>query len=163
MIKPDQCRAAIVAAIPAFAREPQRLRIWVDQGRLVSRRSAALGFEWRYRLRIFVTDHDGSPDTIMVPLLLWMRDAQPELLLDFAKGDGIRFEADILDSKRWDVLIELDLSEAVTVIPREGGGWDVTHIAEPSPDDPLLAGAVADVPLRDLWVGDAHLLPKDGA
>ncbi len=35
----------------------------------------------------------------------------------------------------------------------------MVHLAEPSPLDPLLTGAVPDVSLREIWIGGEKLLP----
>lgn len=152
MIKPDSLRAALTAAIADLERDPDRLAIFVDKGRLVSRLTPGLGFEWRYTIRLEFHDFTGSPDTIAVPLLLWLREHQPERFLEFAREDSaIGFAADIIDSTTWDVAIAFELSEAVELVAGsdEAGkpGWTVTHLAEPSVTDLLLDGADAAVGL----------------
>lgn len=162
MEKPAQLRAALVAANPGFATDPDKLKIWVDKGRLVSRRTRALGFEYRYTLRLLVEDFTRGPDAIMVPLVLWLREHQPDLFLRFAQeDDAVQFAADILDAGAWDIAVTFELTEAVRVTARpDGSGWDVEHLPEPSPDDPLLPGALIDVPLGELWLGGDVLLPR---
>jgi hypothetical protein len=157
--KLDACRAAIVAANPSFAQDPDRLMIWADKGKVVTRLTGSLGYEWRYRANILLEGLTASPDAIMVPLLLWLREAQPDLLLNFQRGDdAVRFEAHILDATSWDVKIDFDLSEAVTLAPREGGGWDITHLPEPPIGDMLLEGA-GTVPLGEIWLGAERIIP----
>lgn len=159
MNKLEACRAAIVAANPDFARNPDRLLIWADKGRVATRRTTGLGYEWRYRANLLCEALTASPDAILVPLLLWLRDAQPEMLLAFDKGDeAVKFEAHILDLKSWDLKLEFELSEAVVLAPRQSGGWDVTHLAEPSADDSFITGE-ASVPLGEIWLGGERLLP----
>lgn len=161
MNKPDSLRAALVAANPDFAIDADRLKVWIDDGRVVARRTRALGFEYRYQLQILAEACTSGPDALMVPILLWLREHQPDLLLRFQKDEGaIRFAADILDDSSWTIAIVLELSEAVTVTARaDGSGWDVAHLPEPSPDDPLLAGARQDVPLAELAAGGRRVLP----
>lgn len=164
MIKPDSLRTALVAALPEFSRDPQRLRIFIDKGRLVSRLTPddhlnALGYEWRYRIRIELHDLTSSPDAIAVPLLLWLRQHQPERLLEFAREDtALGFAADIIDATTWDVVFDFELNEAVSLVPREGGGWDVTHLDEPVLDELAPLGAAA-VPLTAIWLGDQQIVP----
>ena len=167
MDKIASLRAALVAANPEFAKEPDRLKVFVDQGRLVSRRTAKFGFQYRYTVRLFFEAFTHGPDQIMVPLLLWLRVHQPDLLLRYATEDeNIRFAADILDEKSWDVAITFELQETVTVAPRpDGSGWDIVHLPEPSPDDPLLHPGLetADGPvlLEQLFFGGNRILPRD--
>lgn len=160
MDKLTSCRAAIVAENPEFERNPDRLLIWADKGTIATRRTAQLGYEWRYRVNILCEALTGSPDAIMVPLLLWLRNAQPDLLLNFERGnEAVKFEAHILDESSWDVKIEFDLTEAVVLAPKVGGGWDITHLPEPSPDEQLLDGA-GSAQLGELWLADDRVLSR---
>lgn len=159
MNKLEAVREAIVAANPDLATNPDRFKIWADKGRLVSRRTSGLGFEWRFRANLLFEGLAGSPDDIAVPLLLWLRSAQPELLLNFEKGDqAIVFEAHILNAHSWDLLIQFDLSEGVTVTPKEDGGWNMVHLGEPPVEDPVLPGA-AGATLAQIWAAGEQLLP----
>lgn len=160
MDKLTACRAAIVAANPEFETDPARFLIWADKGRIATRRTTGLGYEWRYRVNLLFEALTGSPDAVMIPLLLWLRDAQPDILLAFQSGnEAVTFEAHILDQASWDLKLEFDLSEAVVLVPRAGGGWDAVHLAEPSPDDPVLDGA-GPAQLGEIWLGDELLLSR---
>jgi len=150
--KPASLRAALAAAIPELAANPDRLAVFIDKGRLVSRLTPGLGFEWRYTIRLEFHDFTGSPDAIAVPLLLWLRANQPERFLEFQREDtALGFAADIIDSNTWDLAWAFELSEAVSVTPAQDGagnsGWTVTHLPEPSVADLLLDGADASVGL----------------
>lgn len=159
MIKPNALRAALVAALPEFQTDADRLAIFVDKGRLISRLTPGLGYEYRYRLRIFVEAFTGSPDAIMVPLLLWLRLNQPDLFLRFGREDDtLIFEADILDQSSWDIAISFELTEAVQLIARpDGSGWDITHLPEPQPDDVSLTEGITL--LDTIWWRDKRILP----
>lgn len=161
MEKLGQLRAVLTAAIPDLATNPDRLKLFADAGRLVSRRSRSLGYEWRYAARLFIESFTGSADAIMVPLLIWARTHQPDLLMRYAsEDDAIRFAADILDDASADVAITFELTEAVVLAPRQdGSGWDVTRLAEPSPDDQLLDPALAGVPLAEIYLGGVRIVP----
>lgn len=159
MIKPASLRTALVAALPEFQADPDRLSIFVDKGRIVSRLTPGLAYEYRYRLRMFVEAFTASPDSVMVPLLLWLRVNQPELFLRFGRDDDtLIFEADILDQGSWDIAISFDLTEAVQLTARiDGSGWDITHLPEPQPIDESLTESV--VTLESIWWNDERLLP----
>ena len=132
MLKPDSLRAALTAAVPDLRNDPDRLRMFIDKGNLIATAAPALAFEYRYRLQLLILEFAGHPDQIMVPLISWVAVHQNELLANpDRRRDGISFEAELLDSKRVDLAIELALTERVTVRPAAGGGQDVIHHPEP--------------------------------
>lgn len=133
MIKPESLRAALVAAVPHLRQNPERLLIFADEGSVAATFAPGLSFEWRYTLNLIVTDFASHPDAIMVPLLAWVRDNQPELLANPARQGDIAFEADIIDSDKLDLSIKLKLTERVGVHARaDGSGVDVEHYPEPA-------------------------------
>lgn len=144
MRKPDSLRTAIVAAVPELARDAQALKIWFDKGKLAAIAGAGpRGWEYRYQLSLFMMDYAGDPDLVFNAVLDWVQIEQPELLLDPKRPDDpIRFQAEILDDMKVDLLIELDLTEAVQAFAVDGG-YELRHLAEPLLDDdtPLVAGA----------------------
>lgn len=162
MLKPASLRAALTASLPEYQVEPDKLVLFIDKGRLVSRATAGLGYEWRYTLRLEFHDCTSAPDAIAVPLLLWLREHQPERLLEFAREDtALGFAADIIDDKTWDLAWTFELAEAVTLAPRLGGGWDVTHVAEPVLDDAIWEGGIsAGTVVGEIWLGDQLLVPR---
>jgi hypothetical protein len=92
---------------------------------------------------------------------------QPELLLNHEKGDqAVTFEVDVLDDNLVDLLFELEVTETVRVIPRDGGGFDATHEAEPPIENLLdgeaLEGAPARPPLTQVYVGNNLILDAGG-
>ncbi len=150
-------RSALVAALPEFNTDPDRLVIFVDKGRLVSRLTPALGYEWRYGVRLEFHEFTRSPDDIAVPLLLWLRQYQPDRLLDFARADtALGFAADIIDDKSWDIVFAFELTEAVAVTLLPAGGWDIQPLPEPpiAGTDPI-AGIDGEIPLQQL-IANAH-------
>ena len=158
-------KQALLAALPELQASPDRLGVFVDKGRLVPRYGPSLAWEYRYQTRLWLESFQGSADRVMLPLLMWLRTNQPDLVLSFANDDNrIAFVADILSEDATDILIEFDLTEAVAVTPRaDGSGWDLEHLPEPSPDDMLLDGAVAEVPLAEIWIGNERVIPLPDA
>ena len=163
MKKPASLRAALVAALPEYQRDPDKLVLFIDKGRLVSRASPGLGYEWRYTIRLEFHDCTSSPDAIAVPLLLWLREHQPERLLDFAREDSaLGFAADIVDETTWDLAWTFELSEAVALTPIGAAGWTVTHLPEPRLDDATMVDDAlpADTLVGDIWLGDQLLASR---
>jgi hypothetical protein len=80
MIKPASLRAAIVAAVPDLAANPDKLQVFVDAGNLVATNTKTLSFEYRYTINLILLDFAGDEDTIMMALLIWVRRHQSDLL-----------------------------------------------------------------------------------
>ena len=131
MEKIDTLRAVLTEAIPELKREPERLRMWVEDGAGSSRQTGTLAFGFTYRLNILLVEMSTDIALIALPIFRWLRVNQPDLL---APGkEGFSFDADVLDNRACDIVIQIDLTENVTVAPREGGGWSLDYLSEPDP------------------------------
>lgn len=141
MKKPASLRAALVAALPQLATDPDKLLVFIDAGSLHASYAPGLSYEYAYTLNLVITDYAGDPDAVMVPLLMWVRINQAELM-DNAdqRQSGISFEADILDNASCDLSIKLALTERVIVKDTGGGVLSITHADEPQPEARLTAG-----------------------
>ena len=163
MQKPALLRDHLTARLPELARDPERLKMWLDNGSIRSTQTASLGFQWSYKLNIVVTDWTDHPSIIMVLIVEWLRRHQPDLVASTA-APGFVFEADIIDDKTIDLSIDLDLTEVVAVTRREDGGFDMQHVEEPLtmfPDDlPIEETAPT---LTELWLGDERVIPAPAA
>lgn len=134
MNKPNSLRAHLLATVPALEHNPDRLLVFIDDGSVHCRSSQTFSWEYSYTLQVILTDFAGHPDTVMLPLLGWLSVHQSELLANHAKsGEGIAFEADIIDADKVDLGIKLQLTERV-VIGKDGQGeTTITHPPEPQP------------------------------
>jgi len=137
MQKAQSLRAAIVAAVPEFRTNPDRLTIWVENGVGESRMTKTLAFGFTYRLNVLLVECTTDIALIALAVFQWLRVNQPALMVPGAKGFG--FEADILDNSSADIQLQLDLTEQITVQPVDGGGYDLAYLEEPDPlfDDAL--------------------------
>lgn len=132
MNKPDSLRAHLLAHVPALENDPERLLIFIDNGTVHCTAARGLSFEYAYQLQMIFTDFAGHPDTVMVPLLEWLRMNQSELLTNLDKAaEGIKFEVEVLDSSKVDMSLTLALTERVIVKRQTDGSHQVTHPAEP--------------------------------
>lgn len=128
---------------------PDRLLIFIDQGRIRSTAAPGLSFEYSYTLNLILTDFAGHPDAIAIPLLAWLLVNQSELLTNLEKGkDAIQFEVDVLDQNSVDMSITLPLTERVIVKRQEDGSLEITH-----PDEPQLEETFS---LDSLSIGTAN-------
>ncbi|MBI2306094.1 MAG: phage tail protein [Rhodocyclales bacterium] len=136
MRKPIELRAWLTERVPHLRKHPDKLHVFIDKGSVATKRGAGLGFEYRYTLQIVVTDYADPPDTLTVPLLVWISTHQPDLIDNTDRRDrAIGIDAEIIDHKSADIGITLELSERVLVKPVEGGGYECEHLAEPEMPD----------------------------
>ncbi|EKF2709667.1 phage tail protein, partial [Escherichia coli] len=80
MLKPDSLRRALTDAVTVLKTNPDMLRIFVDNGSIASTLATSLSFEKRYTLNVIVTDFTGDFDLLIVPVLAWLRENQPDIM-----------------------------------------------------------------------------------
>lgn len=133
MYKPANLRTFLTTAIPELARDPDRLSIYIENGGVQTTMAPGLSWEYSYTLEIFLTDFAGDPDTVMAPLIDWIRTNQPDAMANANQAErAIQFEADILNNDTVDLSIRLALTERAICQPRaDAAGYDVTHPPEP--------------------------------
>jgi len=142
MRKPSSLRAALEAALPSLASDPDKLLVYANKGRLVCTGVPGASFEYRYELELILTDCALDPDTIMVPVLTWLATEQPDALANYdASEKGIEFEADILSNDTWDLSLKLPITEAVVATLQADGSTAITNPLEP-PFDPEWQGVI---------------------
>ncbi len=135
MLKPASLRAALECALPELAANPDRLIIYIDEGRIHSRYGDSLSFEYRYRLNVVMLDYAHHASAAIVPLLAWLRVHQPEIGLNPDLADqAVTFEAEILNHSSMDFALRLQLSERVIVTQDPATGeTHARHVGEPDP------------------------------
>lgn len=167
MRKADSLRAHLAQWHPALARDPERLRMWIETGKVRSINGAdgagARHFAWDYTLTVLVTEFTGNPSEFAATINEWCAGQAPELL---QQESGYAFEADILDAATFDVQFALPLSEPVLVTPRAGGGWTIEHPAEPAPlfpDDEPGGGLLQEIwhDRAEEFGGDERIVPPE--
>ncbi|MFK3934791.1 phage tail protein [Pantoea agglomerans] len=134
MNKPQSLRSALNKSVPYVADNPDRLHLFVDSGQLVATSAASLSWEYRYTLNVVITDFTGDQNLLMAPVLLWLRENQPDTLQNSeAREKLFSFEVDILANDRCDISMDLKLTERVIATVENGKA----HIeAVPEPDAP---------------------------
>ena len=135
MEKPKQIREVLTRCVPHLKTNPDKLHLFIAPGNVESTGARSLSFEWQYPLSIGVIDFAGHPDQLVVPLLAWLRQHQPELFTNPDKRENaIKVESELLAGDLYDLLITIPLTERVIVTQTEEGiGWQ--HVPEP-PEDP---------------------------
>lgn len=135
MIKPASLRAAIAAAVPDLAANPDKFHVFADAGALAAVGTGSLSFEYRYTLNLILTDFADDADLVMIALLGWVHRNQPDLLNNpTTRSSAITFEVDHLNNATCDLSIKLPLSESVRVTTGADGKPVITHKQEPVPE-----------------------------
>lgn len=133
MLKPNQLRRALTDSVPLLQRNPDSLNMFIDAGRLASTLASSLSFEYQYQLNLVITDYGDDIDLVMVPVLAWLRENQPDIMATEEKRrTGFTFKADIISDTLCDISIDLQLTERV-LVKQEGGAMHVTHLNENPP------------------------------
>ena len=153
MRKPDSLRRLLIQTVPQLAANPETLALYVDQGKVAARTGASLSFEYRYKLNLVAQDFAGDRNALIVPLLAWIAQVQPDLL-DRPDGEPFTFECELLDADTSDISITLDLTERVSVQTRAEGGYEVVHLDDPTPADLDRFEGVCGVTLWQLLLRD---------
>lgn len=132
MNKPESLRTHLLSTIGELKHNPDRLLIFIDNGKIRCTAAASLSFEYSFDLQVILTDFAGHPDSVMLPVLGWLKVNQADLLENLNKSaEGIQFEADILDNSKVDLSLTLSLTERVIVRTDAGGNTTIRHPGEP--------------------------------
>lgn len=139
MLKPHSLRAHLTAATPELRDNPDKLSVFITNGRIVAAGAASISFVYRYTLKLVVLDYSSHANAIFVPLLAYLRTQQIEIFENTDLRDrSIRFEAEYLNKETMDLSIEVDLTERVIVAPGTDPTspettlrYEVRHAAEP--------------------------------
>jgi hypothetical protein len=135
MNKPERFRVALLAAMPDLANDPQRLSIFVEKGKLVANGTESMDWQYSYQLTAILQDFAGDMDALAKVMIAWVAVEQPDMLKNPMQAErGIRFECELMTSELADIVIEIDLTEAVYA----GNEGSFEHTPEP-PADPTSA------------------------
>lgn len=137
MYKPKSLRKALTDAVPDLARNPEMMRIFIDNGKLASTLAASLSFENQYTLNVVVTDFTGDIELLLVPINAWLRIHQADIMTtDEGRKKGFTYFADINNGDSIDISISLMLIER-TIVKELGHELHVEQAPEPQPPEPV--------------------------
>ena len=132
MKKAAELREHLLASVPWLKKNPDKLFMFIEGGRVGARRSNSLSFTYSYDLKVLLIDCPVAFDLITVPLLAWLSVNQPERLHHPDKtGQVFDFVAEVIDKKTTDLELTLQLTENVLVEKIEEG-HTIRHLAEPA-------------------------------
>ena len=97
MRKPLELRQHLEAALPALRHAPDKLKLFVEAGRILTSGTDKLAWMYAYTVQLQFLDWGEHPDTVIAPLLIWLRQHQFDVV-DNKDKKGIRFNAEFLDA-----------------------------------------------------------------
>ncbi len=116
MLKPNLLREMLVKFAPHFKQNPDLLEVYVTSGHIQSTGTESVSYLNEYEINVFVMDFAGELDHLILAVLTWAKKHQPDLLFNPDKRKaGIRFDADILDTDKIDVLFTIKATERVVI------------------------------------------------
>ena len=119
-------------SVPFFAANPDKLQLFTDGGQIISTGAKSFSHEYRYTLNLIVTDYAEDIATLTVPLLAYLRNAQPELFENPARReDALKFEMDYNNNLTADISIEIKLTERVVAKETKDGEIRIDYAPEP--------------------------------
>ncbi len=163
MKKPGLLRAALTALYPEFARNPDKLAMWVENGSVRATANGQRGFAWEYQLTVVAEDFTGAAEGLFFTVVDWLRTQQPDVTQPNAPG--FPFEVDVIDDRTFDVKMILPLREVVTATAAAGGAWQLEVQPEPVlfPDEALIAPGITSIWTRGNGSAPVQIAPDLGA
>ncbi|MFM1155473.1 phage tail protein [Yersinia enterocolitica] len=132
MLKPKLLRQALTDSLQLFQTNPERLKMFVDGGRIVSTLAPSLSFENQYTLTLFIEDFPSDVDYLFVPILAWLREHQPDIMATEEKRrTGFIHKVDVVSDVLSDIRIDLQLTERA-IVKEVDGALHVNHALEPT-------------------------------
>jgi hypothetical protein len=132
MLKPKLLRQALTDSLQLFQTNPERLKMFVDGGRIVSTLAPSLSFENQYTLTLFIEDFPDDVDYLFVPILAWLREHQPDIMATEEKRrTGFIHKVDVMSDVLSDIRIDLQLTERA-IVKEVDGALHVDHALEPT-------------------------------
>lgn len=80
MLKTDSLREAMTRSCRWCQANPEKFTIFVESGNIETTGETP-SFVYRYQMVMFVMDYAGELDDLTLPLLAWLSENQPQLLL----------------------------------------------------------------------------------
>lgn len=111
MLKTNSLRESMLHGCRWCQANPEKFTIFVESGNIETTGETP-SFVYRYQMVMFVMDYAGELDDLTLPLLAWLSENQPQLLLNPERNQDIKFSAVINDDDSADLLFTLPLRGA---------------------------------------------------
>ncbi len=132
MKKAELLRDALTASNQWCKANPEQFTVWVEKGHIEIQATGESSFMYLYPIQVLAMDFPGQLDDLMLPLLAWVWENQPDLLLNPDSNKKIEFDADIVSDTIADILLKVPVWERV-MVTIENGKPVAQHLAEDKP------------------------------
>lgn len=158
MKKPNQLRAVLEKSYPDFVANPDRLQLFVDNGRIIATGGNSLSFEYRYTLDIIATDFADDLARLIVPIEAYLKANQPELFENpQRREEAFKFEVDYNNNNTLDVAFKIQLTERVVAKQGENNELHLHYATEPQYEaDQAITQWQIYLQKQSLFEGEAH-------
>jgi len=111
---------------------PELFIVWVEKGHIQIEATGEASFMYHYTIQVLAVDFPGQIDDLMLPLLAWAWQQQPDLLLNPDNNRKVEFDADIVNDDVADILFKVPAWERV-IVEIVDGKPVAKHLAESRP------------------------------
>ncbi|EMK0304278.1 TPA: phage tail protein [Klebsiella quasipneumoniae subsp. similipneumoniae] len=111
---------------------PELFIVWVEKGHIQIEATGEVSFMYHYTIQVLAVDFPGQIDDLMLPLLAWAWEQQPDLLLNPDNNRKVEFDADIVNDDVADILFKVPAWERV-IVEIVDGKPVAKHLAESRP------------------------------
>ncbi len=128
-------RGYLGSKVPFLKDNPENLYLFVENGRVISTLEETPSFEYEYTANIIIEHYSGDQNVLIAVVNDWLRKNQSDISANPSKRQqDFKFEAVILDNTTAHISIELNLTERVLAIDKDG-----KYVIEaiPEPVDPF--------------------------
>ncbi|HHT0302240.1 TPA: phage tail protein [Raoultella planticola] len=132
MKKAELLRAALIAGNTWCKANPEQITVWVEKGHIQIEATGEASFMYHYTIQVLAMDFPGQIDYLMLPLLAWVWQQQPDLLLNPDNNRKVEFDADIVNDDVADILFKVPVWERV-IVTDENGTPKAEHLGESRP------------------------------
>ena len=132
MKKAELLRAALIAGNAWCKANPEQITVWVEKGHIQIEATGEASFMYHYTIQVLAMDFPGQVDDLMLPLLAWVWQQQPDLLLNPDNNRKVEFDADIINDNVADILFKVPAWERVIVEIVDGKPF-AKHLDESRP------------------------------
>lgn len=116
MNKPQSLFNALITGVPYLRDHWDKMHLSVSNGSLVSTGAQSMSWEYRYTLNIAIEGYDDEPHLLMVPVMLWLNDNQPDAINNPTLREKLfTFDINTDDEGVGHVHFNLQLTERVIV------------------------------------------------
>lgn len=133
MKKPNQIRNVLEKSDRFFVKNPDKLQLWIEDGKVIRTGTENLSFYFAYTLNIVVTDYPDDIAKLTVPILSYLQINQPELFQNKDRRESaVRFTPDFNNNHTADIHFEIGpITERVLVTDKRDDSVQISYKAEP--------------------------------